>query len=493
MENQEFDLSKVKEMYEKAGTIPKIINNKAVITKDIKECIDYVSKYFFPLKSGGHMMIQKKKLEFYDDKSIRSTYFKRMPIEISKWYFTEYLTLYSTISDINAPKIERDNINLCDGILHKNVKKYTEYSKEIKECANLMLTFIKEVLCSSDDKVYEFYLKWISNMCKGKKNDVIIYQKSLEGVGKSTLWEFIMKYVLGNQICIKSNADPLRTSNNKLLSGMLLVLFEELPTFSSNEWSAVSSKLKDMATSNMCIYSDKYLKSYEAKNINNYIINTNVEAIKNAEGRRYFIPTISTKRIKDHKYFGNIRNKCFNNEVGEAFYSYMMDIDTENWNAQANMPETTNKLNIIASRLDSIYLFLKDCYILRRKGINAKTAVLYSQYKKYCEENEKKTTGKHEFFIKLGEININHERSGNFQKYIVKYSTLQEIADKFNWIHVTDEYINEYDLNDLDNEKPKIIKIEDISECKWYKTMLNRINNKKQIKNELEEEFIRIN
>ena len=66
----------------------------------------------------------------------------------------------------------------------------------------------------------------------------------------------------------------------------------------------------------------------------------------------------------------------------------------------------TNKLNAIASRLDTVYSFLKDMYILRRKNIKAKTSELSRQYEEYCQSNNKKSVGKHGFFEKLKEINI---------------------------------------------------------------------------------------
>ena len=56
----------------------------------------------------------------------------------------------------------------------------------------------------------------------------------------------------------------------------------------------------------------------------------------------------------------NIRNKCFNLEVGEAFYSYMMSIDITNYYAQKCFPDTENKLLAIANQLDPVEKFLKN-------------------------------------------------------------------------------------------------------------------------------------
>ncbi len=462
MEN--FSLVELKAKYDRAPNIPKVYNNKPVIGKDISECTAYINRYFFALKSGGHFYLEDGKFKFHDDKEIRSIYFKRMPVEIQIWYFNENLNLYSTINSIHKPQIDGNKINLCSGIKVKAYKKYAEYSKEIIEGVELILTHIREVMCNDVVPVYEYYLKLISNICKGKKNDVIIYQKSIEGTGKSTTWDFIIKHVLGREVCIKSNVDPLKTSNNSSLCGKLLVLFEELPTFTKNDWTAVSSKLKDMATGDTMIWCNKYEKAFEAENINNYVINTNVDAIKSADGRRYFINEISTKRLKDYAYFGLIKTKCFNDAVGEAFYSFMMEIDTEDFVPQRDMPETRNKLNAIVSRLDPVYLFLKECYILKRKNIKAKTPQFYSEYKDFCNANEYREVGKVEFFTKLREINIDYKKTNGNHMYNVSYQTLQELADKFHWIHETDVYKNPQadilDDEELGVEDPNVIHIE---------------------------------
>ena len=89
------------------------------------------------------------------------------------------------------------------------------------------------------------------------------------------------------------------------------------------------------------------------------MINTNVESLKNSDGRRIIILPLSSCKKGDYEYMNNIRNKCFNLEVGEAFYSYMMSIDITNYYAQKCFPDTENKLLAIANQLDPVEKFLK--------------------------------------------------------------------------------------------------------------------------------------
>ena len=51
------------------------------------------------------------------------------------------------------------------------------------------------------------------------------------------------------------------------------------------------------------INEQKKEKAFIAKNISNYIINSNVDAVKDDNGRRYFILDLSNKRKGDFEFF----------------------------------------------------------------------------------------------------------------------------------------------------------------------------------------------
>jgi hypothetical protein len=106
--------------------------------------------------------------------------------------------------------------------------------------------------------------------------------------------------------------------------GKILIVFEELPTFTESQWCAASSKLKTLTTEKIAVFRDLYEKAFQAENLCNFIINSNVDAIKDSQGRRYIILPLNAKYKENHEYFNNLRTKCFNMQTGEAFYSYLM-------------------------------------------------------------------------------------------------------------------------------------------------------------------------
>ena len=276
MAQEKFSLVKANEMYNK---------------DDIVECRKYITKFFYPLINGNHYVLTKdKKITFlnYTEVMIRQVYLNRLPKDIEKWYLKK-TDVYELVCEVNLPKIDTEKkvINIFGGFMYEK-KNYNEFSKKIKDNVNIMLNFIKEVICSSNEKVFEYVIKWLSNMARGNKNNSCLYLKTeAEGVGKSFFTDYLFAWVFGKAISAKSNTDPLLTSYNKILAGKLLVIFEELPVFSDNQWEGVSAKLKIAITDERMTYSDKFEHSFEAKNFNNYIINTNRDAIKKSNGRRY--------------------------------------------------------------------------------------------------------------------------------------------------------------------------------------------------------------
>lgn len=97
-----------------------------------------------------------------------------------------------------------------------------------------MNSYVMEVLASNNKQSFDYILKWYSNVIKGKKNQSALYLKGHEGIGKSTMSDFIKDYVLGSKSSTKADTTPLLTPFNKMLLGKLFVIFEELPTFTES-------------------------------------------------------------------------------------------------------------------------------------------------------------------------------------------------------------------------------------------------------------------
>jgi len=383
--------------------------------------------------------------------------------------------IFSVVCDIHQPRIYKqgDNyyINSCKGFLHKNYQFYSDYSPEIQSRVEMVLQMIKEISCNNDELLFDAYKKYISTLCHGKKSEVVIYKKSGQGTGKSTETDFLMNYILGKELCLISGTDPLLKEFNNIFMGKLLIVFEELPTFNQSQWEVVSSKLKTLTTEESTVYRGLYKEPIQAKNISNFMINTNVDGLKDSAGRRILIMPVSNIHVGDFDYFKNIRDKCFNLEVGEAFYAYMMhEVNINNFYAQKDFPESELKKIAISSLLHPVFKFIKYGFVLKNQAIEKLTTKeFYDEYLSYCSSNDFKVLGKNEFIKKLEEVNIMFKKinGNNYYKYSLK--ELKDISDKNKWVCIYDEQqeVQNDIFDDTLEEK------EDQEQLNYYKTKCN--------------------
>ena len=404
----------------------------------------YITKYFIPLSNGTHAMLQHNNTyELLEHSVVKKAYFDRMDPRLSKFYFKEYLKIRTVVYELGKPAIYDNKLNLCQAFKHEP-KAYNTYSTKTKERVNVMLDYIKEVLCSDSDSQYEYLMKWFANMAKGKKNDSILYLKGGQGIGKSTITQFMMNHVIGRPLSLETGAESLISRFNIELGGKLLVVFEELEHLSTNEWNSMSTKLKRYSTSDTIMLESKGEKRFEATNINNYMTLSNHDCIKDDDGRRIYILDVSPRRRGDLTYFGNIRDKCFNDEVGEAFFSYLHEIDTKGFYAQ-RFPMTQSKLDAFAKRLHPVEQYLKDDYVLAKKSLDNSVANIFDEYRLYCEFiGIRNTCNKIDFNKKMNELGFKHYASSHHgkssNKYKIDLEDLNMVAKSGHWIHELDEY-----------------------------------------------------
>lgn len=439
--------------------------------------IDYIQSYYFEIDKGNYMFYDVITEEFIFKRSEdfeKEVLNKIDDIKQVKKLIAQNNRIYRITSKIDKPRIYTEGneyyINECKGFMHKSYKPYDEYDDVIKEKVQIMLNMIKEISCNNDGELYDAYIKYLSQLCHGLKTDIIIYKKSEQGTGKSTESEFIMNHVLGKDLCIQSSTEPLLTDRNKCYMGKLFIIFEELPTFGKSQWEGVSSKLKTFTTERTTMFRGLFKDPIQADNHMNFMINTNVEALKDSDGRRIIILPIKSTKKGNFKYFENIKKNCYNNIVGEAFFSYMRTkVDIEGFYGQRDFPQTENKEVAIANLLHPVYKFIKYSFVLKNEGINkCKPLELYNHYLQYCKQEDLKYLGKNDFIRKLEDININFKKSNGNNYYNLSYEELKEIADKNKWICRYDEVMvsesntfhdsDDEDENEIVNYKQKYIK-----------------------------------
>ena len=469
----------------------------------LEDAKKYMLRYMFTVE-GGIMLNSNGKVEFKSMDIMNKTYFGRMDDVLKKWFKSQTYDIYRRVCIPGRQLILNDTINVVGAFKHTIDLKYDECEEPEKKGVEMMLDFIKTVWCSGDEEQYEYIINWVANMCQGNKNEMLLYAKThTEGVGKSTMTEFLMDHVIGRNLSIQPSSNVLTSGNNNCLFGKLFVCFEELKS-SKSEWAKMSSCLKEWITSDTIAFSEKYMVGFTGANINNYIINTNTEAIRGAGGRRYFICELSTKYKGNHDYWNNLYSTCFNDDVGKAFYLYMTERDITNF--KSNKPPTTKKKKeYISELLSTTYKFLKFNYLLCDKDIKKISVMeLYKQYSLYCDNKDVYKHTKMKFNGQIKELGFNYKTSNSKSLWNITNDELKEVATKHSWYSELDndeidEHViwedyktvkevaqpnNYFELQHTIDEKQKIIdeQAKEIEELKKQLALLSKPKKKSKSK-----------
>lgn len=296
---------------------------------------------------------------------------------LKDWFMKSHHETYKINSDprmarfYKSPKTEQSYINLSKGFLHKNIKPFDSYSKEIKSNVQTIINHITNVWNSKNEKNAEFCLNFLAHALTGHKLNVALFLKSGEGTGKSIIVEFIINHVIGDALGLSTSRVNQLLKFNSQIMGKILLCLEELPTSSKSEWHNVSDYLKDLITSDKVDIEKKFAECYQTVNLISLIIITNNEnTIKfGKDARRYMMCDISHDMVGNTDYFQKLVKAC-NRETGEAFFMYLLErYEATKHYDMSLTPLTDAKKEMKNRNLTPILEYVKNNYIVPEIGL----------------------------------------------------------------------------------------------------------------------------
>lgn len=190
-----------------------------------------------------------------------------------------------------------------------------------------------------------------------------------KGLGK-VHWDFIGEYVLGTfQVFSTNSIEQVVQKHNFHLMGKILIVINEA-SCTKEVFKAWWDKLKNLITDTTISIEPKFKDPFQIDNFLNYVILSNHKnsiLLENAKERRYWCLEVSEEKCQDFTYFDELRKKCFNQNVGNHFYTYMI-----NYNPVVGIlecPETELKKEIVEMSMFSPLKFLLDI----KKNMNTKS------------------------------------------------------------------------------------------------------------------------
>ena len=187
---------------------------------------------------------------------------------INTWLKDSDKRAYDTYNFVPPPLVCPVTVfNIWDGfpIEHEEITETDSYE---------WILYIIECLTNFNKEAYDYLLNWLADIIQnpGKKCGTAVVLKSKEGGGKGTLI-LIMRSIMGDYVCESSNpSNDLFGSHGNCHINKLLCSLDEVK---SKDTSQDIGRMKNIITSNHCIYTEKGQKQVEVMNCCRFIITTN--------------------------------------------------------------------------------------------------------------------------------------------------------------------------------------------------------------------------
>lgn len=290
--------------------------------------------------------------------------------------------------------------------------KETEYYDTIQP----ILSHLKEVLCSNNEDVYQYVIKWLSHLIQrpcDKAGVPVILMKSEQGTGKNLFWDFMGQVMGKKYICTINNLDDLTNKFNSRTEGKMLNILNEIQNYGGNFKN--NEKLKSILTDITQTIEPKGKEAYTINNFARSVMLTNNDwAAKISNDDRRYVPIdVSNHKKDDNAYFKHLADIINDDKNAEIFFHYLTNVDISSFDIR-KIPHTQLKENMKWFNVENRPLFYLKEYVTDiddKDSIKTTSIDLFNEYCFWCESNkERQTFSQRTFTQQLIKYGMNYVR-----------------------------------------------------------------------------------
>ena len=266
-----------------------------------------------------------------------------------------------------------------------------------------LFKFLYVTVSDSNDEVYNYLINLLAcsvqNPTKPVGRAIVLY--GIQGTGKDTFVQFLRDYIFGEHLYIQFNSIPEATAQfNADQQGKKLFYISEASN-TRECFMANYQIMKGKITADERNIEPKNVNRYKSKAADLWIVSTNNKYSIYLEGsdRRYFAFSMDPRTANDIGFFKQIRKDIFTQEIGDNFYTYLMQFAADE-TMLSKIPKTELRDAMMESSMTSVGRFVRDMgFILPTDpvegvyiGTDVKSAVLFNKYCMWCSENRENAT-----------------------------------------------------------------------------------------------------
>jgi phage/plasmid-associated DNA primase len=216
---------------------------------------------------------------------------------------------------------------------------------------------------------------------------------SEQGTGKGFFLNF-MRYILRNvNMCEVVGINSITQKHNTIMERKRLAIINEMSS-TRDEFKTNFDKIKVYITDPYITIEPKGVNAYQIENITNLILCSNHQdsIIVESGDRRYTIFEVNDKYKGNKKYFDKLAELCFNQEVANAFYTYLLNFDCLDDLKPIETELRTQAINLSKHNSLKFIDHITENPIMtgfpEEEPLKfIKSTDLYNHYKQYCIEN----------------------------------------------------------------------------------------------------------
>lgn len=305
------------------------------ITKDWKE----ISLYYKKFQTWDH----NGKLTDFVDKWIKD----RDRLE----YLSMDFVPYNSHKEDNP--IDEGVFNLFEGFNSH----YVEYEKDEVQW---FIDFIKTLLDEREGKVAEYVTNYLAHLVQKPYENpaVALVLKGEKGTGKDTLGMIIENLVGKSYMCKGKGMEDIFGAWNDHLANKLIGVMNEVE---GKEGIKFMEDLKERITNPTFSIKERFVSTKcNMKWIMRLIINSNnyTPVQTDNSDRRFMITLVNDALHGDKDYFNKLYAKINDPVAMNKLYSYLTDLDIENWVAKDSVPITDTYVNMATRNIAPPRLYL---------------------------------------------------------------------------------------------------------------------------------------
>jgi hypothetical protein len=238
------------------------------------------------------------------------------------------------------------HFNLFSGLKFKPLdRRLTE--SELVECEEqmpkLMWHCLHNILCDGSKERFDYNLRWMAHAVQKpwRKIGVALVFRSGQGCGKSVLWDFFGRIILGAIYYLYCNEiEKIIGKFNSLAANRLLIVLDEC-----GSWGGayrMNDRIKSLITQETTCMERKGQDPISVDDKSNIVFTTNNfwPVKREADDRRYSCQQVSDAKMGNKQYFDELVEELEKPETAYHLHQYLSSIEISNWNPQ-KMPVTT--------------------------------------------------------------------------------------------------------------------------------------------------------